>query len=130
MITGIVVNIPGNAATASSCTGNSTTATTAATASDELGVGQTYQDVSVSRAFSTLYSNATARPILLNVRCNNATQCNYSAIVNGVTVQINKHLAADAIHDAVNSLIIPAGATYQVNPSAGTPLTPVWIELR
>jgi hypothetical protein len=95
-----------------------------------IGVGQTYQDVTASRAFATTYTNSTGKPITLNVRCNSGTQCNYAAIVNGVTVNIIKHLASDAVTNAVNCLIIPSGATYSVTASAGTPVNAVWIELR
>ena len=95
-----------------------------------IGVGQTYQDVTSSRAFATTYTNSTGKPITLNVRCNSNTQVNYSAIVSGVTVNIIKHLASDAITQAVNCLIIPSGSTYSVTATGGTPLNATWIELR
>ena len=99
-------------------------------AMSSLGYGQTYQDVSGSRAFGTTYYNTTGRPITLNLRCNNGTQCNYTGVVNSINVNIIKHLASDAITAAVISLVIPPNASYSVSTSGGTPLNATWIELR
>ena len=95
-----------------------------------LGFGQTWQDVTASRAIGTTYYNLTGKPIILNMRCNAGSQINYSSIVNGVTVNIVKHLASDAITSAVHSLVIPSNASYSVTVSGGTGLNLTWIELR
>jgi len=115
------VSIAGNLTVTGNITGTLTSG---------LGIGQTYQNVTANRAFATTYTNTTSRPITLNLRCNNGTQCNYSALVDGVVVNIIKHLASDAVQQAVNCLIIPSGSTYSVTFSAGTPLNALWIELR
>lgn len=94
-----------------------------------LGMGQTYQDMTASRAMATLYTNSTGRPIIVDVRCNNSSQCNYTLSIAGNAVSLIKHLASDTVTQCAYG-IVPNGATYQITLSAGTALGIAWWELR
>ena len=54
-----VLNVPSTANAVS---------TTVATQGDVIGVGQTWQDVTASRAFGVTYTNTTGKPIEVNIR--------------------------------------------------------------
>ena len=106
-------------------TGNALTATTAANA---LGVGQTWQDVSASRAFSTLYTNSTGRTITVS--------CGVWA--NGISSAYMRIDGADRGYSALPALtgayfsvtgIIPSGSTYSIEVSGGSTENR-WSELR
>lgn len=96
----------------------------------EIGVGQTWQDLTASRALGTTYTNSTGKPITISVSIlwynNNA---NYDYItVNGVIVA---KLGTDnsSTTTSISQLIavVPDGGTYSV-----TALRPFkhWAELR
>lgn len=100
-------------------------------AMQSLGYGQTWQafTVTAQRNFGVTYYNTTGKPIEVTVTCNNSSQSNYTAVVNGQTMWISTHLASTAIQLAARCLV-PPGQSYQITSSAGTPLSPVWTELR
>ncbi len=99
---------------------------TAALTSDlaQIGVGQTWQDVTVSRAFGGAgYTNATGKPIMVYISCSGSG-------VNTITVGGVAIGSFQANASAVNSnasFIVPVGATYIV--STGATLAK-WSELR
>ena len=99
--------------------GTSTTqvSTTAFATSQDLGVGQTWQNLTSSRAFGGVYTNATAKPIFVAVGASVAA--NLTVAVAG---------AAGAAMPYVAHFIVPTGATYSVTTSAGTVFA--WNELR
>lgn len=111
------INITGSAGSASTAS-TAVYATTAGSASNVIGVGQSWQDVSLSRAFGTLYTNSTGRPIVVA-----ATQNASAAMfleVNGLVVGYTGIVATI-------SAIVPSGATYKfVSPST----IYTWAELR
>ena len=95
-----------------------------------IGLGQTWQDVTASRALGTTYTNSTGKPITISVsilwHSNNA---NYDYItVNGVIVA---KLGTDnsSTTTSVSQLIavVPDGGTYSV--TASRPFKH-WAELR
>lgn len=94
-----------------------------------IGVGQTWQDVSASRAFGTTYTNTTGRPIQVSVYVE-ATAANLiaSLAVNGLTVGITGSSGA-ANNGGYGQLIatVPNGSTYAVSGTAGAR---GWMELR
>jgi len=94
-----------------------------------LGMGQTYQDMTASRAMTTEYTNSTGRPIIVAVRCNNGSQCNYTMLIGGNAVSLIKHLASDAVTQCAYG-VVPNGSTYQITLSAGTATNIAWWELR
>lgn len=89
--------------------------------------GQTWQNVTASRAANTLYTNTTGRPIVVKIITIATWPGSRSIMVNGVSVD----------YQEINSIwngtmaqfaIVPAGATYQFGV-APVPVTQ-WMELR
>lgn len=101
----------------------------------EIGVGQTWQDVSASRGYGFTYTNTTGKPIffaLTNVSSGNVNQnMRISAYVNGSLIShsgiyIN---ANGGDNYPTISCIVPNGATYKAvlaGPSNGV----IWQELK
>lgn len=79
----------------------------------QLGVGQTWQNVSASRAASVTYTNTTGRPIQISVGLNGAGPGSRTLTIGGIGF-------ARTLPDAASSgvhfdLTIPTGATYSFN---------------
>lgn len=122
-----------------SCTGNSATATlaatatnalacsgNAATASNAIGYNQTWQDVSASRASGTTYTNSTGRPIFISVKWFRDDGSLFLT-VDGLEIGATGSTAGPQYYTL--TAIIPSGSTYSAiaNGSGGT-LS--WYELR
>jgi hypothetical protein len=110
----------------------SVTATQLATAVQPVGVGQTWQNVTGSRALGTTYTNSTGRPIQVNAWGDgNAFQDrNIQLIVNGVLVDASMASEGSSGGGVGNvSAIVPSGATYVVSFNIDGVLQG-WIELR
>ena len=95
----------------------------ALSAMSSIGYGQTWQNVTGSRAFSTTYYNTTGRPILINITVTTTGSVN-TATVNGVT--------ATQTYPSVNNwgtltFIVPVGGSYSVVSGSSLQL---WSELR
>ena len=82
--------------------------------SSSLGVGQSWQNVTASRASGVTYTNTTGKPILVVVNTYNGTP-----IVDGVTLRY-LGLATEGGW----SFIVPSGSTYSVTGVQS------WAELR
>lgn len=80
-----------------------------------LGVGQTWQDVSASRAVGTTYTNTTGRPIFVNYVSTSAVTV--TIMIGGVSI---------ASMYSPTTFIVPGGATYSI--TSGT--LQKWAELR
>ena len=101
--------------------------------SNDLGVGQTWQDVAASRSAGVTYTNTTGKPIVVNVTCirSAATSPVSSFVVDGVTV--NRIISTSGVVsggetlDASSQVIVPNGSTYAVD---GTGSLRLWSELR
>lgn len=89
-----------------------------------LGYGQTWQDVTGSRAKSTNYYNTTGKPIFLSVVGVNSSS-NMSCTVNGVSVSGVTSLSGSTTANWFG--VIPPGASYNIQYS-GT--VGPWSELR
>jgi hypothetical protein len=88
-----------------------------------LGVGQSWQNMTASRAIATVYTNTTGGPIMLSINVNEASF--NTLVVGGLTV-VNTTLDANAGSYQITS-VIPNGTSY----SMGTPGTILsWFELR
>lgn len=93
--------------------------------STDLGVGQTWQNVTGSRSKNTTYTNTTGRPIYLKmVIANNPFQAGVALIINSIRfdysdVPEGSRLPIDAI--------IPVGGTYRFE---GNDTIITWAELR
>jgi hypothetical protein len=96
--------------------------TWASTAPVSIGVGQTWQDVTASRAVNTTYTNTTGKPIFWHVDINSS---NVTPTIAGVAFQTTASVNNNTNTSAIN-LIVPVGATYS---TAGGGIT-FWIELR
>lgn len=90
-----------------------------------LGFGQTWQDLTASRAGGTTYYNTTGKPIVVNIRATNASSGNPSIVVNGVTVSATTTQTNIA---PMLSAIIPPGASYSM--TLGGAGINFWVELR
>lgn len=107
--------------------------TTQATAMKGVGVGQTWQDMTSSRAMNTTYTNTSGKPIqvIANISGDGSGRCRATLDVNSLQisgVQINGY-CNNIGGRAVNlSAIIPEGDTYKVTPFYGSLSS--WYELR
>ena len=96
-----------------------------------IGVGQTWQDVTASRAWGTTYTNTTGRPITVSIVIgNNGVGGNPTSYlrVGGVDVAA---LSFNAGSYDVNTVIaiVPSGATYSA-VRGGSHVFYIWAELR
>lgn len=89
-----------------------------------IGVNQTWQNVTASRAAGTTYTNSTGKPIQVNIIVNQNNAGN-SLTVGGIVVATSVIVSGYSLPQTV-SAIVPAGTTYSL--SAGTFSS--WLELR
>ena len=94
-----------------------------------LGVGQTWQDVTASRALGTDYTNNTGRPIEVFVTGNGTAVAGSSGVVviGGVSMGIFGNYGSSAKSGI--TFTVPAGTTYRVNAGSNFELYQ-WAELR
>lgn len=93
----------------------------------QLGVGQTWQNVTASRAFNTNYTNNTGRTIEVSVICTSeAGVRTLEPLVDGVSLGQSYDSSSGRI---TRTFIVPKGATYRVNLSGPSTLH-YWVELR
>ena len=94
-----------------------------------VGVGQTWQDVTASRALATTYTNSTGKPILVIVSVQHSTNtgaCNVT--VGGIVVSLfQTNISYAGSMQFCQSFIVPNSTTYSV--SANQTLLK-WTELR
>ena len=100
-------------------TSNGTT-WTSATPAGGIGIGQTWQDVTSSRAIGTTYTNSTGKPIMLVGQANRsgASTAGLNITISGVTVPLCYNSNSGGGNSAVGSIIIPTGATYVLSVSS------------
>lgn len=96
-----------------------------------IGDGQTYQDVTASRAVGVNYTNTTGKTIYLSV-CNIALQNStvLSVYVGGIRVSQSSTGGSDSqgfSRQSIGFAIIPNGAVYRVESSRAID---EWVELR
>jgi len=104
--------------------------TTAITISDPIGVNQTWQNMTSSRALSTDYTNNTGRPIQVSV----GVYYTYdgtpiSIVVDGVSFFSLRTYGCGGVAATIDyplSFIVPAGSTYKVTGGS----IRGWFELR
>lgn len=94
-----------------------------------IGYGQTWQDVTASRAYATTYYNTTGRPILVSVSSTGATLAAvYVGMwINGVEIGIGGTYGQSAYSNV--TYIVPPGASYKVTNDYNATLFK-WSELR
>ncbi|PPC95732.1 MAG: hypothetical protein CTY32_08625 [Methylotenera sp.] len=86
--------------------------------SSVLGMGQTWQDLTASRAANTVYTNSTGRPIMVVISGGGGV----NILVNAVAILLTP---AGIV---VSTFIVPHGATYKWDSAGGT--INRWSELR
>ena len=98
----------------------------------EIGVGQTWQDVTASRASGVTYTNSTGKPIALEVACETkSTNTIIKFVINGTPQGRTGAGASVGIGDVkILSIIVPNGATYACTVFAGSFALDTWFELR
>jgi len=80
-----------------------------------LGVNQTYQDMSGSRAVNTTYTNSKSRPRFVLVS-SGVVNSNYYFYINGSAVAMRGNTSGTSIGGFC--MIIPPGATYSMNAAS------------
>ena len=88
---------------------------------NEIGVGQTWQDVSGSRVQNTNYTNSTGKPIMVSIITDTGSAGVGALLVDGVGVG-----SESASGLASNQFIVPNGSVYRINNSGVI----AWSELR
>lgn len=96
----------------------------------EIGVGQTWQDVTASRAIGTIYINSTGKPIYVKIACTAPQNISISPTVAG-TVLASSGGSFTTGARVTSDFIVPNGATYSITGIGGS-LTSIitWSELR
>jgi hypothetical protein len=81
-----------------------------------IGEGQTWQDVSSSRAFGVDYTNNTGKPIMLvgTFNRNTVSTANVDLIIGGVQVPLARNTNSDGGNNSAGSLIIPNNTVYRL----------------
>lgn len=93
----------------------------------DLGVGQTWQNMTSSRSKSVTYTNSTGKPISVSVNVNTTTNTLVNLVlkINGMHVYSNNTQGVNATQFGVSG-IVTSGSTYEIN-SSGTIAS--WYEL-
>lgn len=95
-----------------------------------LGIGQTWQDVTASRALGTTYTNSTGKPIFVSIytTSNNTPATGATLSVDGINVQSNQGYAGPngTGTNLSISTVVPAGSTYLLSGANFL----AWAELR
>lgn len=93
-----------------------------------LGVGQTWQVMTGSRAVNTVYQNTTGRPIAVWVSADaSSTSRTFEVSVDGTTWVIVGAFIENSTYPSISFTVVPPGHYYRVN-GAATLYT--WSELR
>lgn len=105
------------APTATYGTATTQIATTAFATNQDIGVGQTWQDVTASRVSGTTYYNTTGTPILISFYGGASANTTASVIVNGLTVYSWVANSAAGVITTGCGIIVPASNSYIINSS-------------
>lgn len=95
-----------------------------------LGMGQTWQNLTASRASGVTYTNSTGRTIQVSAWSVSSGVVAYTVDgrINGSSIDTQKHYANGAGYSSCIHLTVPSGATYGVNFTSCALLA--WKELR
>lgn len=96
----------------------------------QIGVGQTWQNVSASRARNTSYQNTTGRSIMVSVTYNGGTSTAFQASVDNATwVTVSNAMNINAAQRLFATAIIPPDHYYRITDGS-TGSVETWAELR
>lgn len=90
-----------------------------------VGIGQTWQNMTGSRAFGSSYTNSTSKPIMVAITSTSGSGTTMAATVGGVLVQTNGVHASTELNTL--TFIVPPSTSYTV---ASTETLNNWAELR
>lgn len=102
---------------------------TARYAENPIGVGQTWQSVTGSRAFATTYTNSTGKSIQVYIRTTYGAGSNVLTLTVGGVAQVHGGNGSYESYSKI-AFIVPPGATYSLVITSGTAALVDWIELR
>lgn len=108
------------------------TGTVAITSDDlqQIGVGQTWQNVLSSRAAGTTYTNSTGKPIQVAIRVSVQSVFTYTLSVDSIVVGSLRNDNGSVVIGQLTA-IVPNGSTYILSSSGGgTGALGNWAELR
>ena len=105
----------------------------ALTAMSSLGYGQTINNVTSSRAYTTTYYNTTSKPITVAITAISAAGSGAAVLLRiGGFDTMNPYVGV--ITGTVNNIcvfgVVPVGQSYQIIPTFNTPTITIWAELR
>ncbi|MCU4483922.1 hypothetical protein KTI25_17225, partial [Acinetobacter ursingii] len=102
------------------------------TANNAIGVGQSWQDVTSSRARETTYFNSTGKPIqvLVSFPDSNNGSPRIQVLVDNLTIINHQYDSGGSYGSGQYSFIVPSGQTYRVNTPFGAVDPILWTELR
>lgn len=101
----------------------------AAVKSVSLGWGQTWQDVSASRAANTAYQNTTGKPIMISVAWGLSTYAEIQISSDGTNYVVCSSTNWSSDNHDVASFIVPDDHYYKLG-GTGTITINRWVELR
>jgi hypothetical protein len=109
-------------------TSNGTT-WTSATPAGGIGIGQTWQSVTGSRALGTTYTNSTGKPIFVYIVVQLSSNGDTNLTLNGVALDGPASSAGGSVFTPC-SFIVPDGNTYNLSVFGGSVSVTAWSELR
>lgn len=101
-----------------------------------IGAGQTWTDVTGSRALATTYTNSTGRPIMVSATITGTGAGVSSAILTVAGVIVMQAVTTESNGTSWNGVgtpfqaIVPDGATYSISNNTLTNTITRWSELR
>ncbi|MFW1689422.1 phage tail protein [Acinetobacter ursingii] len=106
--------------------------TISTTANNAIGVGQSWSDVTSSRARETTYLNSTGKPLMVQVCFSDTYQAapRIEVIINGVSIINHTYDSGSSYGSGQYAFIVPVGQTYRVNTPNGAVDPFLWAELR
>lgn len=94
-----------------------------ASTSNTIGVGQTWQDLTASRARNVEYTNSTGKPIMVVFSCTGAGSNKFMLVD---TVEVGQ--ACNDTSSSSTTVIVPNGSTYKLDSTTAANIR--WSELR
>ena len=94
-----------------------------------IGIGQTLQTMTGSRALGTTYYNTTGKPIEIYVRTTYGAGSNVLTLTVGAGAKIHSGNGSYESFSKISS-VVPVGVAYSVTLTSGTAALVDWMELR
>ena len=94
----------------------------------EIGVEQTWQNVTASRVLGTTYTNSTGKPIMVACRLQGTVATSLITLTIGGVDAVNS--TSSAPYAPINCVvgIVPNNTTYSI--ASANQIFPIWTELR